>query len=412
MEFFSAKVRGLPLVGGLEWRTLTGLDAPTKEIGEYAGDIGAARYVSVQNATDNTCGFLPDERKGETAGKVYAIAAVLAGMPGVSPDCVLFLQEGDNALLVALKDGLPAPGFDSFGPVLETLDLARKFIQMCSGNVTAYGTSADLGCTHLTLDQLVSRSTSLKVARLRPVPRPWIKAAIAVTVAAVALLVASQAYSYYQAQKKLVADRLAYVDVDAVYAKSSGDMFKTLIGAKAAYKDVVHMLAETPTSNGGWALAELACQKDGCTYLWKNENGTNRTFVPPKTALSLKYSPKGDVISYQGAFPRPLRLGVDTSKMPTNDEILRDVLGDLQAYKDFSIEPNFEPAAVDFALPPGLPRPPAHLFKEGAYSITGPGFAMEALTALPDTASFETLFLSLDSEQKLTFKIVGKYYVK
>jgi hypothetical protein len=412
MEFFSVNVGGVTLVGGLEWRTLTGLDSASKEIGENASDIGAARYVGVQNATDTTCGFLPDDRRGEIPNKAVSVAALLAGMPSVAPDCVLFLQREEKALLVALRDGLPAPGYDCFGPVSEMLEAAHRFIQMCNGAVSTYGNGTELECRDLTLDQMVAESSHLKIGRLRAVPKPWVKPMLALVGTIVACVAVLQAYTYYQGQKRLAAERLAYVDVDAAYAKSTADAFKTLIGAKQALADIRHLLANVQTANGGWLLAEIICQKDGCTYMWKNDDGTNRSFVPPASALNLTYSAKGDVISYQEAFVQPLRVGVDASALPTSSQVLRDVLGNLQAFKNFSVEPVFEPAAVDFALPPGLPRAPSRTYKEGTYSIGGPGYAMDAVSALPNSASFDNLHINIDAELQLTFTIAGKYYVQ
>lgn len=412
MDFFSASVSGVSLVGGLEWRTLTGLSAAAKEIAECASDIGARHYVQVQNTLETTCGFLPEERRVELPKKACSLAAILAGLPGVSPDCVFVVQEDNEAVIVALRDGAPAPGFDGYGPTDEIIETARKFIQMSANGVTVYGNCKELDPVSLTLAELVAKSTTIKAARIRRIPRPWVRYS---GVLAVVLLICGGAKFYYNydiSQKKLAAARLAYVNIEEAYAKNVGVRFNEATPIKASFAKIKEMLASTPVAVGGWGLSEIACQKDGCSYLWKNEFGTNRSFVSPPLALNLTYSNKGDSISYQIAFAQPLPLGVDIAKVPTLQQILRDVTGDLQEFRDFSVAQTFEAPSTDFGVPPELPRPPKNPYKEGAYELTGPWYAVGAVEKLPDAATFETLLIAIDAEQHLTFKIVGKYYVK
>jgi hypothetical protein len=411
MDFFAATVSGVPLVSGLEWRTLTGLVAPTKEIVETARDIGAKLYVETRNTIDVTCGFLPDERRADLPKKALSLAALLAAMPNIAADCVLVVQENEVAVLAALRDGMPAPGFDGYGPLDEMVEAAQRFIQLSPNGATVYGNCAELNPVSLTLEEIVTKSNGLKLARIRPVPRPWIKHTLMLTMLGLVSGGAYFAYDHYATQKRLEAERLAYVDVEGVYANSVKELFKAATPVKQAVLQIEAMLANTPMYSGGWALAEIACQRDGCSYVWRNEFGTNRTFVPPEGALKLTYSNKGDAISYQKAHPKPLVTGVDISKPLNLDQVLRDVIGDLQEFQQFEVTQNFDAPAIDFGVPPELPSPPAKPFKEGAFTLGGPIYALEAAQKLPDMATLETLRITI-ADQQLTFNISGKYYVK
>lgn len=412
MEFFAVNVAGISLISCLEWRTLTGLTTPVKEIVEHASDIGASLYVETRNETDITCGFLPNERRVDLPKRAHSLAAVFAGVPDLSPDCVLVVQDKDVALMAALRNGMPAPGFDGYGPIAEIEELAKKFIQLAPGNVTVYGNCEQLSPVALTLDDVVKKSKTLKTSRLQAVPRPWVK--VACLIATLLLLGggAKYGYDYKQEQKRKAAERLAYVNVDEEYARSIRELFKAGLPVRQSVLQIRDVLASTPVTIGGWNLAEVVCQKDGCSYVWKNEFGTNRTFVPPAGALNLKYSNKGDQILYQIGFKTPLSTGIPYEKSLTNDQILRDVTGDLQEFRDFNVTQSFEPPAGDYGLPPGLPSTPTKTYKEGAFTLSGPWYALDAAQKLPEAAALETLKINFGAEEGIGFTITGKYYVQ
>lgn len=412
MEFFASVVAGMPVVSGLEWRTLTGLSSSSKEIRENAADIGASYFVRAQSATGVTVGFLPDERRADLPKKARSLAALLAGVPGISSDCVLVIQDQDVALMVALREGMPAPGFDGYGAADEVLQAAREFIRVSPNPVAVYGNCEALQTTALSLDDIVSRSTAAKSARIRAMPRPWLAVVVIVGVLAAAGVVGKYAVEFQAAQKKLDEIRNAYVNIDEVYASSVKELFKTMTPAIPAVAQIAQMLEAVPVASGGWALSEVVCQKDGCSYVWKSVFGTNKTFTPPADALNVTFSNKGDVIVYQKAYRTPLLAGLDASSSPTPAQILRDISGDLQEFREVSVEQELLPPTTVFGVPPGLPHAPAHPYKEGAFTLKGPWYAVDAVQKLPDTAVLDTLRISIDEAHNISFNLTGKYYVK
>ena len=412
MEFFASMVRGMAVVSGLEWRTLTGLGSAAKEIRENATDIGASYFVRTQSATGTTVGFLPDERRPDLPKKARSLAALLAGVPGVSPDCVLVVQDQDVALMVGLREGMPAPGFDGYGPVDEVLRAAQEFIRVSPTAVKVYGNCETLQPDPLSLEEVVAKSTAAKSARIRAMPRPWVAVAIVAGVLIAAGVVGKYAHEFQAAQKKLDDIRKAYVNIDAVYDASVKERFRAMTPAIPAVAQLTQMLGAAPVSSGGWALSEIVCQKDGCSYVWKSVFGTNNTFTPPAGALNVTYANKGDVIVYQKAHPKPLLAGLDASRSPTQEQVLRDISGNLQEFKEFSVDQELTTATTTFGEPPGLPRHPTHPYKEGTFSLKGPWYALDAVQQLPETAALETLRITIDEAHNISFHLTGKYYVK
>lgn len=412
MEFFTTTVAGTALVGGLEWRTLTGLASVVKEVGETARDIGSTMYVETHNSAETTCGFLPDERRVELPKKAHSLGALLAGMPDIAPDCVLVIVEDDDAVIVALRDGMPAPGFDGFGTVDSVIEAAQRFIQLSPNGALVYGNYASLQPIALSLEDIVAQSSALKSSRLRAVPRPWIKVVAGAVCIILAVGGGKFLYDAHALKTKLAAERSAYVNVDAEYVKNLSLLFRAAVASKTSMTAILSFLNDTEMQIGGWNLSEIACQKDGCTFVWKNATGTNRTFVPPAKAMNLLYANKGDAITYQLAYTKPLVVGIDATKLPTAEQILRDVSGDLQEYKDMGIEQVFDSPVPNYGVPAGLPSAPANTLKEGAYSVKGPLFAVDALAKLPDATTLDSVRFAFDADGTITFNILGKYYVK
>ena len=414
MEFYATTVNGTPLVGGLEWRAIAGpAGSVDKEIRAYARDLEAKLHVDFKNVEGAVlCGFLQNDLRSELPKNALALPVVLAGVPDIDPDCVLVIQNGDTAIIAALLNGAPAPGFDGQGSLEDMVAAAQRFIRVAPQAVTVYGNCEELQPEPMELADVLAKSTTLKKAKLHglamsPAMRIGLLAVILLAVGAGAKF----GYDYKEKLRKIAAARLANVDPNVSYGNNVKPLFGAAIPVKQALPALSDMLANIVMSQGGWDLVDIVCQKEGCVFSWKNMEGTNKTFVVPPQVTDLRYSPKGDVVSYQMAFIKPLPTGLVVEKPLTVEQLWRDVIGDFQELAGIGIERSFGTPA-DFGLPPGIMGKPTLIYKEGTYSLSGPWYLRDAISKLPDASTFEAVHIAIDSEQNINFKLSGKYYVQ
>jgi len=411
MELFSIEIDKTLLISGLEWQALSGPLSLVKEKQHIASELNATLHAEFSNGVETLVGFLPDELAVGLPKKLHSLPGLLAGVPNIASYCVLIVEEGDVALLAALQNGQPAPGFDGYGPIEEIIETARNFINMAPAGVTVYGNCRLLNASPLTLETIVASSTTKKQALLKKMPNSSARYVMAAGVLFILALGANFAYNQYQKAERIKKEKLSYVNVDAVYQSNVAEVLKTAIPAKAAYSLLNKILGKLVVDNHGWAFATVLCQQGGCTYTWKNENGLNSSFVPPADASPLSFSDKGDVLVYQVPYKQAFQVGIDPRQATTLDAIRRDITGEFQKYYNLDVSSQFYKTDV-FGVPPGLPGNPSKTYQAGTFTIKGPWYANDVLNNLPDAASFDALELTLGTDQQLQFTATGKYYVK
>jgi hypothetical protein len=411
MELYTLDVSGVALVSGLDWQKLTGIASQEREVRAIATEISAAAYVAYQNENGTSCGFLERVRKAELPKKAHSLPVAFAGVPGVAPDSLFIYQDGELAIIAALSEGIPAPGYDGYGSAGEIISHAEDFIKISPNTVKVYGNCDAFPGTPLTLEDIVSKSTTLKKAGLRPVPNPVALLGALAGIVAVGAIGFGWVQHQESEKKRLAQMRAAVVDVDAQYASAIKQLVTQAVPAKPAYKLLKEALANTQVLNGGWGLADILCQPDGCVYTWKVATGTNATFVPPQNATELTYSAKGDAIAYKIAYTQPMPNGLpDVANAPSEQDVFKNVVGKFQNYKDLAVDTAFD-ASAPMGMT-GLAGTPKHVFKSGQFVITGPWYAMDTLQNLPDISSFDSLEVSIGADQSIVFKATGKYYAK
>lgn len=411
MELNTLEVDGITLVSGLDWQKLAGLASHDREIHAIATEISAAVYVAYKNENGTSCGFLERDKKAGVPKKAYSLPVAFAGVPGVSPDSLFIYQDGDLAIIAALSEGLPAPGYDGYGNTEDILSHAQDFIKISPNPVQVYGNCDIFPGTALSLEDLVAKSTTLKKAALRAVPNPTAVLGALIAILGIGAVAGGWMYHQNQEKKRLASLRANVVDVDAQYASNLRAIITQAIPSKPAFKLLKEALAHTQMLNGGWGLADILCQPDGCTYTWKVGTGTNATFVSPQNASGLTYSARGDTIAYKIAYTQPMSAGLpDIGTAPSDQDVFKNVVGKLQAYRDLGLDTAFDASAPMGMV--GLTGTPKQVFKAGQFAVTGPWYAMDTLQNLPDLSSFDSLEVSIDAQQSIVFKAMGKYYAK
>lgn len=412
MEFFSMEIDELTLVSGLEWQALMGGSSAAREKNSLGKELGSTRLVEMSNAHETLVGFLPAVASGaDLPKKIYSLAAMLAGVPNISPYCVLVIEDGDVAILAALQDGLPSPGFDGYGPTENIIAAAREFINMAPQGVTVYGNCKLMDATPLALERIVQTTKTKSQALVRSLPKPAYKFGMLALLAIIFAATANYAYDYKKKQELAELAKLSYVNVDAKYLENVSALLKAAPPAKAVFAMLKDALGHTETTNNGWALSTILCDKAGCIYNWANDGGTNRSFVPPEKATQVVFADKGDALAYRIAYAQPLPSGLIPAQAQELDFIKKETVGQFQELVDMKVSSAFEKVDT-FGVPSGLPGSPTKTYKEGAFTVIGPWYAMEVLENLPDVTAFESLELSVGTDQQLSFKATGKYYVK
>lgn len=414
MNFYATKVDGVALVCGLEWRALAGELTGDKEIRAYAKELDSKLYVEAKAEGQPTlCGFLPNEYKPELPRNAHSLPIALAGVPGIAGTCVLVIEEGDQAYIAALLNGMPAPGFDDYGSTADILDSARAFIRLAPSEVTVYGNSQELGAKEMDLATIVKSSTTLKQAKLKALAAsPVVRVAMLSVVLLVVGGLGKYGYDHMEALKQDIAARNQNVDPAVTYMNKVKPLFQAAIPAAPSVYALKEMIGPIVVSDGGWDMVGIVCQKAGCTFTWKNVYGTNKTFVVPPQVKNLRYSQKGDAISYDMEFIKPLRKGINIEPVPTLEQIWRDVIGDFQEYTRLGVERNFAAPKV-FGIKKGEKAPKkVKIFQEGIYSVSGPWHTLDVIQKLPQATTFESFAIRIEADKRVYFQLTGKYYVQ
>jgi len=414
MQFSSITIAGTAFVSGLEWRALVGPLSISKELKQHSEEAEATLYVLVDKgrARPKVAGFLPEAHRPDVPRRAKSLPVALSGVPGIASTCVFVQNDGELSTIAALLDGVPVPGFDGTGSSAEILDAARAFIDACPAEVAVYGNSVLEESKPLTLDEIARKSKTLKKAGLTSQSRQTLKQ-LGVILLVIGLGVgAKYGYDYQARLTSLAAEKLALSNPEEEYSQHTAGLFKAVIPLQSAVREIRSQIGPSPVFIGGWAMSEVTCTKDHCIYMWVNESGTNKTFVVPTAALELKYSPQGDRITYKLKHPKPLTPGVVLKTVPTENEHVRNVIGELQRYADLGISRNFGGTPKAWGMPPGMFKAPKNQIKEGDFSLSGPWYTVGVIDKLPDAVAFTSLTIKIAPNKTITYKLVGKFYVK
>ena len=430
-----------PLVGGLTWRPVVG--KPSQRALQQARELnGASHYTLITVAGRSAYGLFqlrPSEEKEKIPKNVSSAAGAFAQIVGQSaPNAALVIrlpyiegQKDDRIYVVVLAGGIPVT--DKVTGVLDSRNaLGDEERPIYSDDDVSFPS-----CELVTLEWLtqgVGKSTRLAKVPLNPIP---------LVVATVVTVAVGVGYMSYLSHKKAEAARKAAEAAAAAdpvprYLAALASQQGTMSTDRADVVAGVEALLAMPVTAPGWALASVDCvaAAQTCTSVWKRHGGT---FDELKRAANDQHLvflaahdggvPKLDEVATSRSFkvkreslPLLAASGVPPGHAPVYLPDLQGSFGkygpELQVWSTAGLsvnlsEPKLWPAAA--GVPSNFSHPKA--LQRGDFvvgNVIGP-FAVEALRRAPESVSWErvklTLGASADAKGRLTFELIGNYYV-
>lgn len=325
----------------------------------------------------------------KSAAGIYAGALLLAQ---VEKDAILYEELGDGeAWLVAVRDGMPLPGFDI---VADTATVQAQFSEALHYNPSAsiYGSIDGAKATLIdALDKLQKRDIALTRMHRPAALKRRVLAALALV-----LCVAAAGGAFYLQQERLVEEQSALqklMDVQITERSKLqrraelADSFKKSIelrkrelhetvSPEAQFAAWVEFARKMPLSIDGWRVMDLDCDPARCLISWAASEGTM-----PHSAVKLPGATKNTVLqgntmanAIKTEIAIPLVRNKATREQLLSPQMFVVALGAL--YKSSGLVAQAGPATdlIQVTPPAGLEGVnPAVVGKKGVITISGRG---------------------------------------
>lgn len=330
-------------------------------------------------------GYLNDPEGGRK--RRIAFAAVVASAFRSEKGLLLFLEmEDDEAIMVAVRNGLPVPDYDRYGYRQDLMSAAREFLQdhpsaQILSNTDDFPQS-EIFDLNAFLDDKETRKLFSKAA-LRPISNNR------KTMVLFAALIAFGGYvgwDHYQTKKKAdmaaqVAAQQQKINPEQLYAQLLPSAIATE-GMQA--RDAAALLKNISSwemSAGGWGVNYIKCNAGGCgmTYGRRLKTSTFRDLVGAVGKGNLTLATDQTAIK-SVPYPAPLAKIGRTALKPAQDALV-DMLSPLQRLGGavtFGVSPMAK-------FPAGGVTPPGAISK-GEVTVQGPFWASEIMSGLPEWA--------------------------
>jgi len=397
------------LAFGLEWRGLSGFEGEDKEIALLAKEVNATRQVVVHGKSV-ICGF----HSGQMQRGMQAYSAAVLFQESVKAVDALLLQKVDGApyVLIAIRDGVPAPGMDLVGSKAALVEKARDYIQNAGERgIIVYGDSDDIFPDTQSFDiEAVSLPETSKSLLVKPKKSMGI---ISLSAIAVAIVVAYMVYDNYEAGQE-AKHRPKQVDPAVAYGQSLENALSQ-VGLPARITASVYHRAVggVPAVHEGWILKKIDCAKN-CVVTLGRDGGTNRSFLlggvdPSKVEFS------GDGMSIMQTLYLKFPPGrIDKKRFPMDRDFLLNTGSAFQQMSMAGITSNLGTISP-FGVTPGGSMPKG--FKavyRGTWTLSGPyGLMDDAFKRLDGNMTLEGLTITQSGGDILgvRFKAEGYFYV-
>lgn len=398
------------LAVGLEWVDASATSNLRKEVRRLAVEKGVRRgLVFGGDEGERLVGFPSADPGAPLPRSALSLAVLLAGYPGIAPDALFVCATGDDtAVVVGLRNGMPAHGFEGHGTVEEVRALAKRFTSMVPSGITVYGTGAALEAVPLTIEQLLENSTTRSQSKIGAV------GGSEVALLLLLLLVAGGAggYFWYAASQEAQRQQLA---VHAAAQEDPNKLYMAQVEPELASRERLHptrerlmaVLDQTPLLNGGWVLEQAVCSGGACVFRWTRDFGTNASFELPAGAVDVQRTPDGANLTY--VVPYESSRGFTLQELGSMDDLLLKSMSKFQELGTLGV--SFSVTAPTIIGTPTVPPEALEVVvKEGSYILEGPWWAASSTAHLPASGGIDQVeLIGGDAPQ---FKILGRYHVK
>jgi len=426
-------IHGKKVAFGMQWRTLTGSDAPAALAARVAKEVRATRIWHEESALH--MGYLgPADAQVKLKDKLYSAAAALARIPQLSPNAlfVFHLQaHGTHVgyLVCGIVKGRPRVGFDQvITDERELAALVVDFVSKCDGQFKLAGNAPeiqglfppDTRAVHVpfTLEQ-IAEGLGPHALLKKPSAITQRKQAIVLGVLAVLGIVgwqySAQAYRAYQAKMHPPPPQKSPAELYAEDIASRASV-PVALASTAAPRFMAWFTSAVPPQIGGWTLKTVACDRvvtprTACTLVYEvkatTKGATNMTFLAalPDDLANPTFRNEDKEVVVQGGFD----VGPETRLtallvQPPKPMALRAGFGStLQTLRPVAGKAVLGDAALFGVIPAGSIGV-EHAYRTASWQLEGPMRNATEILAFPRTVTLDKIAVTVDLDAQPALK--------
>lgn len=410
MSIHRVSVKGRQVVFGLDWVPLSGEVTESQEVSRCVRELNADYQIRCAHGTTTLYGFLVESdlpertRLGWRTPNLCA-AMLLATFPGIAPNAIWLEVNEQTAKMVVVKDGLPLPSGDFFGPLPEARARILQIQYQSAASFAFYGNDREIYPASVPLSlQALAEQGDIAKATLKRASKALSKSWLAMGALAFFML-ASHLFNYLNASNKSAVQKSKNTVIR--YAKAPVTELTT--AGISAQKMMAFVQSSWPieTLQGGWSLSKVVCTVSACVYHWRLQGGNNLSLQQALPGQHIEFELNGQAaiyhLSHDSIKPEKLKIaslpGVADFKGETGS-FLQDValLGVQARFSDLT------PLKENTGTGPSV--------QTGEVVIEGAAALLEdVLQKLPTAITFESLLLTINGIAP-RFRLQGTCYVK
>ncbi|MFL9886748.1 type 4b pilus protein PilO2 [Paraburkholderia agricolaris] len=412
------------LVFGLDWRAYP-VKGAKAERRRYAGDFGATHCVEFNVGQETIAGFAAPERSEARGARLYSGAARIALHARVKSRAaaLVLLQDDQRVHLVFVVRG--AVRSDEVLTPEEARTRRESIVNECQRMnlaLVTLGTGSSIGA----VDEAFSPAALLedrKGGRISKLPMA-IPPAIPLTVIFIALFfVGSKVYDALQPPPPPPPHEPTYAEkyADAVRKTFAVPKPRANVLAPA----LIASLGTSESNRSGWRFDRADCGNAGnCTNTYSREGGTFADFDrdAEPSMWPVKFDSDGKHLSTRGVpVPSVAPVLVTEQKSWPSEQALIDLVqtpSQRLSVKPYELDSHgykvtLSPSTPMLAAPAGLGPKPAHLMRQGDWTIEGFKWQSVLLARLPANMVLDTLKVEFQTTEPIGihFTAKGKFYV-
>lgn len=412
------------LVFGLDWRAYP-VKSAKAERRRYAGDFGATHYVEFNVGQATIAGFAAPERSEVRGAKLYSGAARIALHARVKsrPAALVLLQDDQRIHLVfVVRGAVRSDEVLTPEEARERRDAILGECQRMNLALVTLGTGPSIGA----VDESFSPDALLedrKGGRIATLPMT-IPVAIPMMIIFIALFfIGSKVYDALQPPPPPPPHEPTYAEK---YADAVRRTFATAKPrANVLAPALIASLGTSESNRSGWRFDHADCGNAGnCTITYSREGGTFADFErdAEPSMRPVKFDPDGKHLTTRGvAIPKVTAVLLTEQKSWPSEQALIDLVqtpSQRLSVKPYELDSHgykvtLSPSNPILAAPAGTGPKPAHVMREGDWTIEGFKWQSVLLARLPANMVLDTLKLDFQTTEPIGihFKAMGKYYV-
>ncbi|WP_020203502.1 type 4b pilus protein PilO2 [Cupriavidus sp. WS] len=426
-------IHGKKVAFGMQWRTLTGSDAPAALAARVAKEVRATRIWHEESALH--MGYLGSaDAQVKIKDKLYSAAAALARIPQLSPNAlfVFHLQAHGNHvgyLVCGIVKGRPRVGFDQvLTDERELAALVVDFVSKCDGQFKLAGNAPEIQGLFPPDTRAIHVPFSLEQIAEGLGPHALLKKPSAITQRKQAIVLgvlvvlgivgwqySAQAYRAYQAKLHPPPPQKSPAELYAedVAARAS---VPVALASTAIPRFMAWFTTAVPLQIGRWSLKTVTCDrvvtpKTTCKLVYEikstTKGATNMTFLGalPDDLANPTFRNEDKEVEVQGGFETgpELRLTALLAQLPKPMALRAGFGSTLQALRPVTGKAVLGDTVLFGVVPAGAIGI-EHAYRTASWQVEGPMRNATEIVAFPSTAALDQIVATVNLDAQPAIK--------